>query len=71
MKRLRTFQMTRLDNSVCFLLVNVRVISSAIQLALLNLIASKENSSAVKGRSKAEEAKCILGKINSCIWYLF
>ena len=50
MKKLTTFQMTRLTNSVRFVFVNFRVISSAIQLALLNLIASKEDSSAVKGR---------------------
>ena len=36
----------------------------------MNVIASKENSSAVKYRSKAEEAKCILRKINSWVFCL-
>ena len=36
----------------------------------MNVIASKENSSAVKYRSKAEEAKCVLRKINSWVFCL-
>ena len=36
----------------------------------MNVIASKESSSAVKYRSKAEEAKCVLTKINSWVFCL-
>ena len=51
--------MTRFANSVRFVFVNLRVDYSAVRLAILNLIASKKNSSAVKDRSEVEEAKCI------------
>ena len=68
MKKLTNFQMTRFANSVRFVFVNLRVDSSAVQLALLNIIASKESSSAVKDRGKAEEAKCVLRKINPWVF---
>ena len=69
-KRLTNFQMTRFANSVRFVFINLRIDYSAVRLALVNVIASKENSSAVKGRSKAEEAKCVLRKINSWVFCL-
>ena len=49
--------------------VNLRVVYTAIWLALVNLIASKENSSVLKGRNKVEEPKCVLRKIIS--WGFF
>ena len=62
--------MTRFANSVRFVFINLRIDYSAVRLALVNVIASKENSSAVKDRSKAEEAKCDLRKINSQVFCL-
>ena len=70
MKKLTNFQMTRFANSVCFVFINLRIDYSAVRLALVNVIASKENSSAVKDRSKVEEAKSILRKINSWVFCL-
>ena len=62
--------MTRFANSVRFVFINLRIDYSAVRLALVNVIASKENSSAVKDRSKVEEAKSILRKINSWVFCL-
>ena len=62
--------MTRFANRVRFLFINLRTDYLAVQLALVNIIANKEDSSAVKDRSKAEEAKCVLRKINSWVFYL-
>ena len=59
--------MTRFSNSVRFVFINLRIDYSAVRLALVNVIASKENGSAVKDRSKAEEAEYVLRKINS--WF--
>ena len=70
MKKLAKFQMIRFANSVRFVFTNLRIDYSAVRLALVNVIASKENSSAVKDRSKAEEAKCLLRKINSWVFWL-
>ena len=70
MKKLTNFQMARFANSVRFVFINLRIDYSALRLALMNVIASKENSSAVKDRNKAEEAKCILGKFNSWVFCL-
>ena len=70
MKKLTNFQMTRFANSVRFVFINMRINYSALRLALMNVIPSKENSSAVKDRNKAEEAKCILGKFNSWVFCL-
>ena len=36
----------------------------------MNVTASKENSSAVKDRSKTEEANGVVRKINSWVFYL-
>ena len=58
MKKLTNFQMTRFANKVCFVFINLRIDYSAARLALVNVKASKENSSAVKDRCKTEEAKC-------------
>ena len=55
--------MTRFANSVRFVFINLHIDYSAVQLALVNVIANKENSSVVKDRSKVEEAKCLLRKI--------
>ena len=57
--------MTRFANSVRFVFINLRIDYSAVRLALVNVIASKENSKAVKDRSKTEEAKYVPRKINS------
>ena len=65
MKKLTNFQMTRYANSIRFVFINLRIDYSVVRIALVNVIASKENSSAVKDRSKAEKAKCVLRKINS------
>ena len=65
MKKLTNFQMTRFANSVRFVFINLRIDYSAVRLALVNVIASKENSKAVKDRSKTEEAKYVSRKINS------
>ena len=51
-------------NSFRFVFINSRINYSASRLGLVNVETSKENSSAVKDRSNAEEAKCILRKIN-------
>ena len=51
--------MTRFANNVRFVFINPRINYSAERLALVNVIASKEDSSAVKDRSKVEEAKCV------------
>ena len=59
MKKLTNFQMTRFANNVRFVFINSRINYSAVRLALVNVIASKEDSSAVKDRSKVEEAKCV------------
>ena len=67
MKKLTKFQMRRFANSVRFAFINLQIDYSAVRLALVNAIASKENSSAVKDRSKAEEVKYVLRKINS--WF--
>ena len=65
MKKLTNFQRTRFANSVRFVFINLRADYSAVRQSLVNLIAAKENSSVAKVRGKAEEAKCILRKINS------
>ena len=70
MKKLANFQMTRFANRVRFLFINLRIDYLAVQLALVNIIANKEDNSAVKDRSKAEEAKCVLRKINSWVFCL-
>ena len=67
MNKLTKFQMRRFANSVRFAFINLHIDYSAVRLALVNAIASKENSSAVKDRSKAEEVKYVLRKINS--WF--
>ena len=61
-------QMTRSANSVRFVFINLRIDYSAARLELVNPVTSKENSSAVKDRSNAEEAKCVLRKINYCFF---
>ena len=43
-------------------------VNSAARLELVNAVNVKENSSAVKDRSNAEEAKCDLRKINFCFF---
>ena len=60
--------MTRSANSVRFVFINLRIDYSAARLELVNPVTSKENSSAVKDRSNAEEAKCVLRKINYCFF---
>ena len=62
--------MARFSNSARFVFANLRADYSVARLALVNLIASKENSSAVKNRSMAEEVKCVLRKINSWVFCL-
>ena len=57
MKELTNFQMTRFANSVRFVLMNLRIVYSAVQLALANVKARKKNKSAVQDRSKVEKAK--------------
>ena len=44
MKKLTNTQMTKFANSVRFVLINLRIDFSAVRLALVNIIASKENS---------------------------
>ena len=65
-------QMKKLTNFQTKLLVfiSLRIDYSAVRLALVNVISSKENTSAIKNRNKAEEAKCILRKINSWVFCL-
>ena len=58
-KKLMNFQMTRLANSLCFAFVNLFFNYLAVRLALVNLIASKKNSSVVTERSKAKKTKCV------------
>ena len=70
MKKLTSFQMTRFADSVRFVFINLRIDYSAARLALVNVIASKENSSAVKGRHMAEKTKCVFRKINSWVFCL-
>ena len=70
MKKLTNFQMTRFANSVHFVFISLRIDYSAVRLALVNVISSEVNSSAVKDRNKAEEAKCVLRKINSWVFCL-
>ena len=48
----------------------MRTDCSAARLVSVNVIAGKENSSAIKDRSKAEEPNCVLGKINSWVFCL-
>ena len=69
-KNLTNFQMARFSNSARFVFANLGADYSVARLALVNLIASKENSSAVKNRSMAEEVKCVLRKINSWGFFL-
>ena len=57
MKELTNFQMTRFANSVRFVLMNLRIVYSAVQLALANVKARKKNKSAIQDRSKVEKAK--------------
>ena len=70
MKKLTNFQITRFTDSVCFAFINLCISYLAVGLALVNVVASKQNSSAVKDRSKAKEAKCVLRKINSWVFCL-
>ena len=70
MKKLTNFQITRFTDSVCFAFINLCINYLAVGLALVNVVASKQNSSAVKDRSKAKEAKCVLRKINSWVFCL-
>ena len=70
MKKIRNFQMTVFPNSVSFVFVNLRVNYLAVRPALVNLIASIVNGSAVKDRSKVKKANWILRKINSWIFCL-
>ena len=77
MMKLRNFHLTRFIDSVYFLVfINLRIDYSTVRLASVNVQqmfqwkASKENSSAVKDRSKAEEANCVLRKINSWVFCL-
>ena len=70
MKKLTNFQITRFTDSVCFALINLCINYLAVGLALVNVVASKQNSSAVKDRSKVKEAKCVLRKINSRVFCL-
>ena len=44
MKKLTNTQMKKFSNSVRFVLINLRIDFSAVRLALVNVIASKENS---------------------------
>ena len=69
MKKLKNFQMTRFTNSVCFIFINLRT-DYAIQLALLNVPSSTENSSDIKDRLKAEKTNWVLRKINSWVFCL-
>ena len=62
--------MARYANSIRFAFINLRIDYLVVRIALVNVIASKENSSAVKDRSKAEKAKCVLRKINSYVFCL-
>ena len=62
--------MTVFPNSVSFVFVNLRVNYLAVRQALVNLIASIVNGSAVKDRSKVKKANWILRKINSWIFCL-
>ena len=70
MNKLTEFQMTRFANNVRFVFINLHIDYSAVRLALVNVIDSKENGSAFKDRRKAEEAEYVLRKINSCFFYL-
>ena len=67
MNKLTKSQMTRFANSVRFVFINLHIDYSAVRLELVNVT---ENSGAFKDRSKAEEAKYVLRKINSC-FFLF
>ena len=51
-------------NNFRFVFINLHIDYSAARLELVNAVTSKENSSAVKDRCNAEEAKCVLRKIN-------
>ena len=55
MKKTTNFQMKRFTNSVGFVFINLRIDYSAARLELVNVITSKENSSAAKDRSKAKK----------------
>ena len=55
MKKTKNFQMKRFANSVGFVFINLRIDYSAARLELVNVITSKENSSAAKDRSKAKK----------------
>ena len=59
MKKLTNFEMTRFANSVRFVFIYLLINYSAVRLALVNAIAREENSSAVKDKSKTEEAECV------------
>ena len=66
MNKLTNFQMTRFANSVHFVFLNLRNDYLAVQLALVYLIACKEN------RSRVEEPKCVIRKINfGCFVWAF
>ena len=69
MKKLTNFQMTGFAKSVRFGFMNFPIDYTAVRLAIVNVIASKENSIAVKDRSEEEEAKFFLRKIN--FWFFF
>ena len=61
MKKLKNFQMTR------FTVMPVDY--SAVRLALVNVIASKENCSGIKDRNKAEKAYCVFFLINCWVFF--
>ena len=62
--------MTRFANSVRFVFMNIRVDYKVVRQFLSDVIHSKENSSNSKDRAKAEEARCVLRKINSWVFSL-
>ena len=59
MKKLTTFQMTTFANNVRFVFINSCINYSAVRLVLVNVIAIKEDSSAIKDRIKVEEVNCV------------
>ena len=65
MKKLTNFQ-----TKLLLVFISLRIDYSAVRLALVNVISSKENTSAIKNRNKAEESKCVLKKINSWVFCL-
>ena len=70
MNKVTNFQIKWFGKSVPFVFVYFRVDCLTVRLALVNLTTSKKNSSVAEDRSKVQEAKFVLRKVNPWVFCL-